>query len=63
MLAGVIEGAAPPADARQVWDGVAWSPAPPADPRPLDAEELFDMLEAKGFLDASDRPRPKPAGA
>lgn len=29
--------------------------------RPLTAEELYDMLEAKGVLTAVDRPRPKRA--
>ena len=33
---------------------------PPAPVAELSAEELYDMLEAKGTLSASDRPRPKP---
>lgn len=28
--------------------------------KPIDAEELYDMLESKGLLSAPDRPRPKP---
>ena len=27
---------------------------------PLDAEELYDMLETKGTVGPTDRPRPKP---
>lgn len=34
---------------------------PPSGPRPLDAEELYDILEAKGILAPQDRPRSKPA--
>jgi hypothetical protein len=32
---------------------------PPAPPAPLDAEEVWAVLEAKGLVDAGDRPRPK----
>ena len=28
-------------------------------PQPLSAEEIYDMLESKGLLTATDRPRPK----
>jgi hypothetical protein len=34
--------------------------SPPAPPAPLSAEELFDMLKAKGALRDQDRPRPRP---
>jgi hypothetical protein len=33
---------------------------PPATVALLNAEELYDILEAKGVVTASDRPRPKP---
>lgn len=59
---GAIEVSAPPKDARQVWDGAKWSPSPPADPPPLETEELYDMLKAKGVVADGDRPRRKPTG-
>ncbi len=34
----------------------AWASRPPSPPAPLSAEELYDMLEAKGVLVAADRP-------
>ncbi len=34
---------------------------PPAPVAPLDAEELYDILLAKGVVNAADRPRPKRA--
>ena len=33
---------------------------PAAVSRPLDAEELYDMLKTKGVVVDGDRPRPKP---
>lgn len=36
------------------------SPPPLPQPSPLNAEELYAMLKAKGILLDSDRPRPKP---
>jgi len=58
--AGATEVTGPPEDARQTWDGAKWSPAPAGDPAPLEAEELYDMLVAKGVVAPADRPRPKP---
>ena len=60
---GAVAVPAPPEDARQTWDGAAWSAAPAGDPDPLDAEELYDMLVAKGVVAEADRPRPKPVSA
>ena len=45
-----------------VKDGERFAPPPPLPeepPHPLDAEELFDMLEAAGVLSATNRPRPR----
>jgi len=58
--AGAVEIMAPPEDARQVWDGTTWSPKPAPDVAPLTAEELYDMLAAKGVVVEADRPRLKP---
>ena len=58
--AGAVEIMEPPEDARQIWDGTAWLPLPARAAEPLDAEELYDMLVAKGVVAPADRPRPKP---
>ena len=49
-----------PESGKQVWDFVAknWGPVP-LSPKPLAAEELYDMLAAKGIIIEQDRPRPK----
>ncbi len=35
-------------------------PEPPVPPAPLSAEELYDMVKAKGLVADADRPRPRP---
>ncbi len=61
--AGAVEVPDAPENAADVWTGFAWdtSGRPAPEPEPLDAEELYDILETKGVLAAKDRPRPKPA--
>lgn len=39
---------------------VALQPSPPPPPALLTAEELFEMVKAKGIVSDADRPRPKP---
>ena len=39
---------------------VVLRPSPAPGPPPLTAEELYDMLKAKGTITDADRPRPKP---
>lgn len=51
--AGSVEVPFAPADARQVWDGAAWSAAP-VDPAPLTVETLAAALEKKGHLTKAD---------
>jgi hypothetical protein len=51
--AGSVEVPFAPDDARQVWDGTAWSAAP-VDPRPLTVEALAAALEKKGHLTKGD---------
>ena len=51
--AGAIAVPTAPADARQVWDGTAWSAAP-VDPAPLTVEALAAALEKKGHLTKGD---------
>ena len=49
-----------PPDGNDTWDGAAWSTSPPpVVVAPLDAEELYDILAAKGILLPQDRPRPR----
>ncbi len=60
LLAGNTRVDVPPNGA-DIWDGNTWSTGPkPIVDAPLDAEELFDMLKAKGHLTDVDRLRPKP---
>jgi len=56
----LVPPAPAPESGEQKWDGAAWSPLPPRPPVSLDAEELYDMLVAKGVVGPADRPRPKP---
>ncbi len=51
----------PPESGRQIWNfqTESWGPVPASPPAQLSAEELYDMLEAKNVLSATDRPRPK----
>ncbi len=39
----------------------AWLARPAPPPEPLNAEEIYDMLKAKGVLSAIDRPRGRAA--
>lgn len=57
MTERIIQGDEDPAKAtarRAAWKNRV------IDPLPLTIEELYDMLELKGVLANSDRPRPKP---
>lgn len=58
--AGAIAVPHAPEDARQIWDGTAWS-APPVDPAPLTIEGLAEALRKKGVLTPAeiDRERGK----
>lgn len=51
--ADAVEVPAPPDDARQTWNGAAWS-AKPAPEKRLTVEALAARLVAKGALSAAD---------
>ena len=58
-IAVKVPPAPAPESGKQKWDGKQWSPPPPPPVLSLNAEELYNMLEAKGVLAEVDRPRPK----
>lgn len=51
---GAIEVPTAPADARQVWDGSAWSAVPAPPPPPPTIDEVVAVLEKKGVLTRAD---------
>ena len=59
--AGAVEVPNGPEHAADKWMGSDWdTTGRPVDDTPLDAEDLYDILETKGVVGAADRPRPKP---
>ena len=49
----------PATSGQQIWNGAGWDAPPAPRVKPLQTEELYDMLESKGVLTDLDRPRPK----
>jgi len=54
---GATEVPGAPEDARQIWDGAKWGPVPAPPPKsaaPLTADELAEILIAKGAISQPD---------
>ena len=45
-----------PESGRQKWNGTSWGPLPPAPKPPMDAEDVWEALKAKGLVTDADVP-------